>query len=106
MLSIAALLRRGVTVDRGDRVELLGLGLAMEAVLEVSPADRRRRVCAKRQRAAAPILERVHLLLNHVRAGARGAREELGLLEERRLDPAVAVERAEALDLTRDALPE
>src|SRR3954447_9507812 len=106
MLSIAALLRRGIAVDRGNRVELLGLGLAMEAVLEVSSADRRRRVCAKRQRAAAPILERVHLLLNHVRAGAGGAREQVGLLEDGRLDPAVAVERAEALDLTGDVLPE
>src|SRR5215212_8043943 len=78
----------------------------MEALLEVGPADRRRRVCAKRQRAAAPVREHIHLLLNHVRTGTGGACEELGLLEDGRLDSAVAVERAEALDLAGDVLPE
>ena len=37
---------------------------------------------------------------------ARGAREELGVLEHRRLDRPVAVERAEPLHLADDALPE
>src|SRR4029077_17952816 len=81
------------------------LRLAMEAMLQVRPADRRRCVRPQSQRAAAPILEGVHLLLNNIRSRAGRAREELGVLENGGLDAAIAVERAEALDLARDALP-
>ena len=106
VLAVAALLRRGVAVDRRDRIELLRLRLAMQAVLEVRAADGGRRVRAKCQRASAAVLECVHLLLDDVGAGARRPGEELGVLEDRRLDAPVAVERAEALDLARDPLPE
>ena len=106
VLAVAALLGRGVAIDRRDGVELLRLWLALQPVLEVGAADRRRRVRAKCERAAPPVFERVHLLLDDIRARTRRARKELGVLEDRRLDAPVAVERAETLDLARDPLPE
>ena len=106
MLTKAALLRAAVAVDGLDRVELLRLRLAVEPVLEVGADDRRGSLRPKRQRATAAVFERVHLLLDDIRARARRAREELGVLEDGRLDAAVTGERAEALDLARDALPE
>ena len=106
VLAVAALLRRGVAVDRRDCVQLLRLRLAMQAMFEIGPADGRRCVSAQGQRAATPILEGVHLLLYDVRTCARSTREELGVLEDRSLDASVAVEGAEAVDLARDALPE
>ena len=106
VLAEAAFLRRRVAVHRRNREQLLRLRLAVEAVLEVGADDRRRCLRAERQRTAPAVLERVHLLLNDIRTRAGRAREELGLLEDRRLDAPVAVERAEALDLVRDPLPE
>src|SRR5262245_56910272 len=76
----------------------------MQAVLEVCAADRRRRVSTQGQRTGAPVLEGVHLLLDDNGARAGGAREELGLFKDRRLDPPIAVERAQTLDLARDQL--
>ena len=106
MLAVTALLRRRVAVHRRDREQLLRLRLAVEPVLEVGADDRRGSLRPKRQRATAAVFERVHLLLDDIRARARRAREELGVLEDGRLDAAVTGERAEALDLARDALPE
>ena len=106
VLAVTALLRRRVAVHRRDREQLLGLRLAMKPVLDVGAHDRRGSLRAERQRPAPTVLERVHLLLDDVGAGARRAREQLGVLEDRRLDAPVAVERAETLDLACDPLPD
>ncbi len=106
VLPETATLRRRIPVHGRDRVELDRLWLAMEAVLDVCAADRRRRLGTQRQRAAAPVLERVHLLLDDVRARSRGALEERRVLEDRRDDGPVAVDVAERLGLRDDAAPE
>ena len=106
VLAVAAALRRRVPVHRRDRVELHGLALPVQAVLEVGARDRGGRLGPQRQRAAAAVLEGVHLLLHHIRAFAGGAGEERGVLEHRRLDRAVAVEGAQPLGLARDEPPE
>ena len=95
-----------VPVHRRDREELLRLRLAVEPVLEVRADDRRRPLGPQRQRPAAPVGERIHLLLDDVRAGPGRSLEELRVLEPGRLDPAVAVERAETLGLPRHPLPQ
>ena len=103
-LAVAPLLRAAVAVHRPDREELLRLGLAVQAVLEVRAHDPGGRLGAEGQRAVGAIGERVHLLRDDVGPLARGACEELRVLEDGRVDPAVAVERAQALEL-RDHLP-
>ena len=52
----------------------------------------------QRQRFPAAVFEAVHFLRHHVGGLAERAREHLGLLEHRHLDPAEAVELAHALD--------
>jgi hypothetical protein len=47
---------------------------------------------SQRQRAVAAVLERVHLLVDDVGCGARGALEEPGVLEARRLNAPPAIE--------------
>ena len=84
VLAVATALRRRVAPHRPDGVELHRLRLAVHAVLEVRAHDRRRGLGSQRQRAAAAILERVHLLLDDVGARAGRAREDLGVLEHRR----------------------
>ncbi len=106
VLAVAAAARPPVPVHRADRVELLRLRLPVEAVLDVRPADRRSALGAERQRPVGAVGEGVHLLLDDVGADARRAREELGVLEDGRLDAPVAVERAETLHLADDALPQ
>src|SRR5436190_13217848 len=105
VLAVATALWAPVAVHRRDREELHRLRLPVHAVLDVGAADRGRALGPQRERAAASVLERVHLLLDDVRAGPGCAREEVGVLEARRLDAAVAVERAEALHLPRHPLP-
>src|SRR5205823_1392776 len=99
-----ALLGPAVPVVRPDGVELLRLRLPVQAVLEVRADDRRRRLGAQGQRAVAAIAERVHLLRDDVGPLAGGAGEELRVLEDGRVDAAVAVERAKAFELG-DHLP-
>ena len=53
---------------------------------------------AQRQRIAAAILERVHLLRDDIGRLADGAGEHFGLFEHRHLDPAEAIELAHALE--------
>ena len=91
-LAVAPLLRRRVPEHRPDVVGLHGLRLPVQAVLEVGARDGRRSLGPQSQRALAPVLERVHLLVHDVRAGAGRAREELGVLERGRDDEAVAVQ--------------
>ncbi len=106
MFPVAAFLRRGIAVHRREGVELLRLRLTVQAVLDVRPADGRGRLGTQGERPAAPVLERVHLLLHDVGARARRPLEERGVLEYRGLDPAVAVERTESLRLADHPLPE
>src|SRR6185503_4315876 len=94
-LAEVAPLRGRVAVHLPERVELDRLRLAVQAVLEVGACDRRGRLRAQRQGAATLVLEGVHLLVHDVRPRAGGALEERGVLEDRRLDRSVAVERAE-----------
>ena len=97
VLAEAAALRRRVTPHWPHRVELQGLRLAVHPVLHVRTNDRRRGLRPQRQRAAAAVLERVHLLLDDFGAGARRAGEDLGVLERGRIDPPVAVQPADVL---------
>ena len=62
----------------------------MHAVLDVGAADRGRGLGAKGQAAPALVLEGEHLLLDDVRGLPDSPREQLRLLEDRRLDPPVA----------------
>ena len=68
VLAIAAAAGRAVPVHRPDRVELLRLRLAVQPVLDVGAADRRRPLRAQRQRPVGAVGERVHLLLDDVGA--------------------------------------
>ena len=106
VLAEAPALRCRVPVHGRDRVELDRLRLAVQAVLQVRAGDRRGALGPQRQGTAAAILEGVHLLVHDVRPLARGAQEDRGVLEARRLDRPVAVERAEALGLARHQPPE
>ena len=92
VLSIAALLRTVVPVHRGHHVRLHGLRLAVEPVLDVGAADRRRPLRAECEHASAPVLERVRLLLHDVRALSGRAENQARVLEGRRRDPPVPVE--------------
>ena len=106
VLPVTTALGSRIAVHRRDREELDRLRLAVHAVLDVRAADRRGALRTERERAPGAVLERVHLLLHDVGAGARRALKELRVLEARGLDAAVAVERAEALHLTRHLLPQ
>ena len=106
VLAVPSLLRTVVPPHRPDRVELLRLRLAMEPVLEVRAADRRRRFRPQRQRAAPAIGERVGLLLYDVGPAAGRADDQFRVLDPGRVDAAVAVESAHLLHLSRDPLPE
>ena len=90
VLAVAAGLRRLVAEHRPRVPELHGLRKLVHAVLDVRAADRRGALRAQRQRAAAAVLERVHLLAHDVGRLADGAHEQLRVLEDRRLDLAEA----------------
>ena len=62
----------------------------MHSVLHVGAADGRGALGPQRDRTPAAVVERVHLLLDDVGRFADTAREQLGGLERRRLDAAVA----------------
>src|SRR5205807_8730874 len=106
VLAVAALLRALVAPHRSDRVQLLRLRLAVQTVLDVRAADRRRTFGTERQRAAAAVRERVRLLLHDVRALAGGADDQLGVLDPRRVDAAVAVGATELLHRPPHPLPQ
>src|SRR3990172_3781602 len=83
---------RALVAEHGaGRVEAYGLGLDLEAVLDVGAQERRGRLGPERERVAAAVVEGVHLLLDDVGLVADPAREELGALEERQPDLPVAV---------------
>src|SRR5205823_10232094 len=106
VLVIAPPLRRRVPVHGGDRVELDRLTFPVKPVLDIGARDRGRALRSQGQGPATPVLERVHLLLDDVRAGTRGSLEERGVLERGCLDLPVAVKRAEPFRLPDDETPE
>ena len=89
-LAEAAGLRRLVAECRAPPPELHRLRELVHAVLDVGAADRRRRLGPQRDRAAAEVVEGEHLLADDVGRLADRALEELGVLEDRGLDAAVA----------------
>src|SRR5690606_37635179 len=99
-LAVATLLRPLVTEHRAHAPDLLAL-VVQQAVGDAGAHDAGGGLGTQRERVAAAVLERVHLLLDDVGHLADGALEELGALEQRQADLAVAVlgER-----LARDAL--
>ena len=106
VLAVTAALRPVVPPHRTDRVELLRLRLAVEPMLDVGAADRRRRFRPQGQGAPAAIGERVRLLLHDVGPATGGSDDQLGVLESGRVDPPVSVEPAEILHLALDPVPE
>ena len=91
VLAVAAALGRLVAEHRREVPELHRQRQLVHAVLHEGADHRRRALGAQRQGAAAAVLEGVHLLPDHVGAGADAAHEDLGLLEGRRHDLAVPV---------------
>jgi len=81
-LAVAARLRRLVAEERSPVPELHRLGRLVHAVLDVCAADRGGALGPERERAAALIVEREHLLLDHVGRVADPALEQLGGLED------------------------
>src|SRR5207244_12756005 len=77
-----------------------------EAVLDVRARDRRGALRPERERALAPVLEGVHLLVHDVGRRARRPLEQRRVLEARRLDARPAVLRALLLDRPDDVPPE
>ena len=106
VLPIAAALRAVVTPHRADRVQLLRLRLAVQAVLHVRAADRRGGLRPQRQRAPPAVRERIRLLLDHVGAASGRAHDQLGVLEAGCVDAAVPVQSGDVLHLLRHPLPE
>ena len=89
-LAVATTLRRLGAKAARQVPELDRLGELVHPVLEIRPAHRRGDLRAERQRAPPAVVERVHLLLHDVGGLPHPAREQLGRLERRRLDPPVA----------------
>ena len=106
VLAVTSALRAVVAPHRADRVELLRLRLTVQTVLEVRAADGRSRLGPQRQGATAAIHERVRLLLDDVGTATRGADDQLRVLDARRVDAPIAVERTDLLHLSRHPLPE
>jgi hypothetical protein len=73
-------------------------GVLLPAVGEIGTGDPGGEFGAQRQRFAAAILERIHLLRDDIGGFADRAREHLSLFEHRHLGAAEAVELADALE--------
>ena len=97
VLAKAAGLGAVVAEDRRDVEETHRLGERPHAVFQICPADVGRPLRPERQPVAAPVFEDVHLLFDHVRAGARASEKEVRILKHRRLDAPVAEAPADAL---------
>ncbi len=89
-LAVATGLRRLVTKERAPVEDLHRLRQLVHAVLDVGAADPGGVLGAQRQRAAGLVLEGEHLLLDDVGRLPHPAREQVGVLEHRRLDRLVA----------------
>ena len=89
-LPIAAGLWALVAEEGALGPELHRLRELLHAVLEIGAADRGGRLGPQRQGAATLVLEGEHLLLDDVGGLADAAGEEIGVLEDRGLDQAIA----------------
>ena len=105
MLAVAATARTAVPVHGRERVELHGLRLLEEAVLDVGSRDRCGPLRTEREGAAASVVERVHLLVDDVGRLARRPVKEAGVLKSRRLDAAVSVDRRQRVDRVYELPP-
>ena len=104
-LPVAAGLRALVPEHRSHRVQPDGLRLDVESMLDIGAQHARRRLGPKRERIPAPVLERVHLLLDDVRLVADPSREQLGALEEGHADLAIAIRFEDPAGRRLDTLP-
>ena len=104
-LPVAAGLRALVPKHRAHRVEPDRLGLHLESVLDIGAQHARRGLGTKRERIPAPVLERVHLLLDDIRLVADSPRKQLGALEQRHADLSIAVCLEDPACRRLDALP-
>ncbi len=96
-LAITALLRALVAEQRAVGGELHRREL-LPAVRDISAADAGGELGAQRQRFAAAVVERVHLLRHDVGRLAERAGEDAGELEHRHVDAAEAVQLAHAVE--------
>ena len=80
-----------LAAEHRPEVEHAGLLALFQPLVRDGPDDAGRALGAQRQTAPAAILERVHLLLHHVRLGAQIAHEDVGALEDGSADLAEAV---------------
>ncbi len=103
-LAIAAFLRPLVAEHRAHQPDLLAL-VVQQAVRDAGADDARRRFGPQRQRIVATVPERVHLLLDDVGELADRALEELGALEQRQPDLAIAVLREDFAGRAFEQLP-
>ena len=101
----AAGLRAVVAEHRADVEELDERSVAVELVLQVRAHDGCRVLRAQRDAASAAVFERVHLLVDDIRAFADAAVEELRVLEERRADLFESIAAADLADLPFDVIP-
>ena len=106
VLAVAARLRRLVAEHRAGVPELHRLRQLVHAVLEIGAAHGRRALRAQRQRAAAAVLERVHLLAHDVGGLADRAHEQVGVLEDRGVDLAEAGALEQRPRLRHDLAPQ
>jgi hypothetical protein len=90
-LAVASRLGALVTEERAPVPELHGLGKLVHAVLDVGARDAGGALRAQRQRAAAAVLKGEHLLADDVGRLPHPAREEVSVLDHRRLEWPVAV---------------
>src|SRR5262249_35307680 len=89
-LTVTTGLRSLVAEEARQVPQLHRLTALVHSVFHICPAHRRGALRAQRQRAARAVVEREHLLADDVRRLADRAREQLGRLERRRLDPFMA----------------
>ena len=104
-LARATLLRTLVAKHRTGVVELGALAVRGQVVLERRAHHACGALGTQRDRAAALVLERVHLLRDDVGRLADTASEDVGVLEERRVDGLVAVACEELLGRALKVLP-
>ena len=100
-----ALLRPLVAEHRAGVVELREGPLRNERVFERGSHDARGSLRSQGEAASRPVVEGVHLLRDDVGRLADASREDVGVLEERRVDGFVPVAREQVLRDPKQVLP-